>query len=169
PDPPRWSGSRSVPKPARFKAETWSNGFSSLRSRSFAPAPIWASRSAHSGEPGRVRVTRSTEVMAWFYRYGTLPRTALDHAEPKNLQRGTMCGDDDERQASPGARQAGCVARRARGATADPAGWRRGLRPVLRAHRAQIGTSASRHPRWSRRRLDRPLPGISPPRSRRGP
>ena len=33
-----------------------------------------------------------------------------------------MSGDDDERQASPGARQAGCLARGACGATADPAG-----------------------------------------------
>src|SRR5258708_11631521 len=122
PAPPRCSGSRRAPKPARLSAPTWSNGFSSLRSRSLAPAPLWVSRSAHLGEPGGIPVTWSTEVMASFYRYTAAIRTALDHPEPKNVRRGTMSGDDDERQASPGARQAGGVARGACGAPADPAG-----------------------------------------------
>ena len=43
------------------------------------------------------------------------------YPEPKDHAGGTMGGDDDERQASPRARQAGRFARGARGAPADPA------------------------------------------------
>ena len=41
------------------------------------------------------------------------------------------------------------------------AGQSRGVRPLLRADRTEVGASAGGHPRRSRCRVDRPLPGVS--------
>src|SRR5690348_11250219 len=67
------------------------------------------SRPVHSGVPARRRATQSAEVMARSYRYATPARTAFVHPEPRSGRLGRMVGDDDERQASPRARQAGCA------------------------------------------------------------
>ncbi len=87
PAPPSSAGSRSVPKPARLSAATWSKGFSSLRSRSLAPAAMSVSSSSHSGEPGRTRGVFSTVVMTTVVRKPHGSSTALDHPEPKNAVR----------------------------------------------------------------------------------
>ena len=72
-----------------------------------------------------------------------------------------MSVDDDEPQASPCARQAGRLARRAPRSPARAAGQIRGVRPLLRAHRTEVGASAGGHPRRSRCGVHRPLPGVS--------
>ena len=61
-----------------------------------------------------------------------------------------MVGDDHERQASPCTRQAGCAARRASGAATRRAGQIRRVRPLLRAHRAEVDASAGHHSRRTR-------------------
>ena len=76
-----------------------------------------------------------------------------------------MTGDDDERQASPRAPEAGRAARRAVGASTGVT--RRGtIRPLLRARRAQVSSSAGGHSRRAGSGIDRAVSGIPSPRGR---
>ena len=80
-----------------------------------------------------------------------------------------MVGDDDERQASPCARQAGLAARRASRAATGGAGRLRRVRPLLRAYRAEVDESAGHHPRRARCRVGGALPRAAQARGGQGP
>ncbi len=80
-----------------------------------------------------------------------------------------MSVDDDERQASPGARQAGRVARCPPGAPTCVARQRRGVRPLLRAWRPQVGTSARHRPRRAGSGVGAAISRVAAPGRRQGP